>query len=141
MDILLFSAIFVVGAAFVLYPVLPRNRAAVPRAFGVEGDETLGLLVAEKDVIYADIKDLDFEFETGKLSTTDYAELREALRVRALHVLERIGESETGPEGVSRAQFCGSCGAGFEADDQFCRTCGEARTEILPAAVSHRAFT
>jgi hypothetical protein len=141
MEILLFSAIFIVGAVFVLYPVLPRNRAAVPRASGVAGDETFGLLVAEKDVIYADLKDLDFEFETGKLSTSDYAELQEALRVRALQVLERIAESETSPEGVSRAQFCGSCGAGFESGDQFCRTCGEARTEILPAAVSQRAFT
>lgn len=132
MEIVLFTFLAAAGAAFVLYPLLPWGRAAVSRMPRFEGAETRERLLAEKTAIYDNLKDLEFEYETGKLSERDYAELRQAYRVRALDVLERIGESATSPAGEDA---CRSCGTRFEAEDLFCGICGEARSEVPPAAV------
>lgn len=158
MEIVLFAVLSVLGAAFILHPLFVRGRSAVPRAPRVEGDEARVLLLAEKDTVYDDLKDIEFEFETGKLSEDDYAELRQAYRVRALDVLERIGEPTTSPAprcpacgerseagasycaacgaSLSRSDVCRSCGAEFDAEDRFCGTCGGARSGVSPAAVS-----
>ena len=57
-------------------------------------------LLREKEAVYAAIKDLDFEYKTGKLSDEDYAALRESYRVRALNILKRINEPEEEAAGL-----------------------------------------
>lgn len=144
MEIVLFAVLALAGAAFILHPLFIRGRSAVPPVRRAGGDEERELLLAEKEVIYADLKDIEFEFETGKLSEDDYAELRQAYRVRALDVLERIGESTTSLEslegerrnGQAPPVVCRSCGAEFEAEDRFCHTCGGPRSKVTPATVS-----
>jgi rRNA maturation endonuclease Nob1 len=141
-EIVLFTVLALAGAAFILHPLFfMRGRSAMSPATGAEENREWELLLAEKEVIYADLKDIEFEFETGKLSEEDYAELRQAYRVRALDVLERIGASTASLEGERRngrhsPDECRSCGAEFEADSRFCRVCGGPRSEAPPAALS-----
>jgi hypothetical protein len=50
----------------------------------------LSHLLVQKDVAYATLKDLDFDFKTGKLSEEDYQELKTRYRNEALNILEKI---------------------------------------------------
>jgi hypothetical protein len=43
-----------------------------------------------KESLYATIKELDFDFKTGKLSPEDYQELKNKYRERALGLLEEM---------------------------------------------------
>lgn len=58
----------------------------------------LETLVARRDAIYATIRDLDFDFETGKLAEDDYLAQREVWVLRGIDVLKAIDayQQETG---------------------------------------------
>ena len=50
----------------------------------------LSHLLVQKEVAYATLKDLDFDFKTGKLSEEDYQELKTRYKNEALNILEKI---------------------------------------------------
>src|SRR5688572_3042373 len=52
------------------------------------------LLLRRKEVILGNIQDLDFEFKCGKLSETDYRQVREEMSAEASVVLEQIHKLE-----------------------------------------------
>src|SRR4030066_867818 len=87
LEILIFiSAMFFVG-----YPIFKKS--------GIKGresevNEALGELIHKKEAAYTSIKDLDFDYRTGKLSEDDYKELKEKYEVEALHILRDIDDSE-----------------------------------------------
>jgi predicted RNA-binding Zn-ribbon protein involved in translation (DUF1610 family) len=98
MDIVLYSVLLLAGLAFIAYPLFAsrwqqRSLQESPKA------EHRANLEREKQAVYAAIKDLDFEYKTGKLSDEDYAALRESYRARALNILKQINEAEEGDTG------------------------------------------
>jgi hypothetical protein len=59
-------------------------------------------LAAEREVVYASIRDLDEDFETGKLTSQDHAALRAELRAQAVRLLQTERETTLAkPEGAA----------------------------------------
>lgn len=80
------AAIIVIGIiAFIAYPLF-----TTPRAETAETPDALDGLVAQRDAAYDAIRDLDFDFQLGKLSQSDYAALREKYKTRAALALQQI---------------------------------------------------
>jgi predicted phage tail protein len=72
--LLMMAVLFAVGmAAFILFPLLSARAAAGP----VPMDVTLvGDLKRRRLVVYDNLKDLEFEFQSGKIARDDYESLR-----------------------------------------------------------------
>jgi hypothetical protein len=79
--------------------------------------------VRERESIYAAIRDLEHDHETGKIAEADYASMRDELRGRALALLRREREATAERK---RAPRCPACAADVGAADRFCSRCGQA---------------
>ncbi len=107
----------------------------------------------EKKRVLRAIKELDFDYEMGKLSKTDYASVNETFRLRALDIMRRLdGASKLHPElardletiagervdpDVGAPQSnpnvtdrdgtgrCDACGITNDSDARFCKGCGQ----------------
>jgi hypothetical protein len=134
--------VLVMLAAFTVvgWPLVSSARDA-----GREPDEASPLndLVSRRDAAYRAIKELDFEYQLGNLSESDYRGLRKRYRSEAAAILRELdtamteagaGEaSSSGPAtptmvaSTASAQAdppCPSCGGPTEAGDHYCRSCG-----------------
>ncbi len=69
------------GALFLFAPLQRRDRA------GETSEADWAPIRAERESVYASIRDLDHDYETGKLEPDDYEPMREALRERAISLL------------------------------------------------------
>lgn len=130
--------------AFVLAPVWrARSAGRIERQVEPAPD------VRERQALYDAIRDLDHDFETGKVSEEDHARLRAELRARAVALLARAREAERaarrpapaepgappGPEAGPAPPSCAACGAAPRPGDRFCARCGAAlRAETAEAA-------
>jgi hypothetical protein len=54
----------------------------------------LARLREQKDVVYENLRDLNFEFKAGKLPEKDYYEMRDSLEQEAANLLAQIDEME-----------------------------------------------
>jgi hypothetical protein len=88
----------------------------------------------ERESIYRAIDALDEDLETGKVSADDHAQMRSALRARAVAVLarERAQEAEVSatPAFTPDAAPCRGCGAKLRLADRFCSQCGAPRGDM-----------
>lgn len=132
-------ALGVVG--FVGYPLV--------RGVGAEEDfpemsEELEELYRRKESTYSALKELEFDFKTGKLSEGDFHELDARYRKDALDILKALdaGEQEATPAATRRsgasakrskpkpavpmlqAGECGECGRQNPPGSRFCAACG-----------------
>jgi ribosomal protein L40E len=98
------------------------------------------LLQRKKEILLGNIQDLDFEFKCGKLSETDYHQVRGEMTAEVAVVLEHIEgiektldldvlirrETDTRKSASkSKAQIvCGSCSARNPPSNKFCAECG-----------------
>ena len=120
----------VAALAYVLHPLLFDVRTAgtrapsrVPRA-AQAGDE---------DAVAA-LREIEFDRATGKLSDTDYAELKARYTARALEAMrvEEGSESAVAQDAVeatvlayrARLRSCARCGPRPEPDSVYCSNCG-----------------
>ena len=122
---LLAGTLLAVGAlAFVLYPLFFEARPTRRRQVAV-GASTESAIVA--------LREIEFDRATGKLSESDYAELKALYSSRALEEL-RAGGGEAKPEvdpvearvrayRLARKE-CRTCGLRPEPDAVYCSTCG-----------------
>ena len=105
MEILI--AIFVLIAAFVVlgYPLY----AARPRAWS-SPSSGLGDLFAQRDGIYATLRDLDQDYQLGKLDDADYKTRRERQLARAAVVLKELDAwRERSSSGSHRSRLPPGC--------------------------------
>lgn len=145
---------FIIGSFLLLLAVayLLARPLLVPDA---EQTETEGsVLESEKQRLLTEIRDLDADFATGKLTEVDHDRMRAVAVARAADVLRAIEESErpvaspptvepddaeassreAGDDEIERSiaarrkhlenVACSRCGAMHEPDDHFCRGCG-----------------
>ena len=112
---LILVAIIVVGIiVFIAYPLF-----TVAREDAAETPGALDGLIAQRDSAYDAIRDLDFDFQMGKLSQSDYTALREKYRARAALALQQI-------------DALGGNGAGKKIEEQVAQLRAEKRA--APAA-------
>jgi hypothetical protein len=145
-------AVLAAAGAFGLLVAPLRGRGA-----GSAVVETAASLTAvQRESVYAAIRDLDEDLETGKLSEADHARFEAELRARAAALLEkerralsteaqlegderstrsameRAGRAEPDrapPEPGSEARpRCPSCGTPYPPDARFCSQCGSRLT-------------
>lgn len=139
---LIAGTVLAVGAlAFVLYPLFFAVRPRVSRP------PTASARAADDSAIVA-LREIEFDKATGKLSESDYTELKRTYSERALQEMRRAGspagETTSDPiEARVRAfrahRECDTCGVRPEADAIYCSNCGafldracpECRAEIV----------
>ena len=101
-----------------------------------EDEESISALGREREALILSIRDLDHDFETGKISEEDHREMRDGLRSRAVALLrqDRAEASASGSQDAAPAEAtaeapiaCAACGAGLESAHRFCPQCGSAR--------------
>ncbi len=74
------------------YPLFVKKKsgeAVSPRDFSRDG---LPHLLAQKDIVYTTLKDIDFDLKMGKLSEEDWRELKLRYEKEAIKILEKIDE-------------------------------------------------
>jgi hypothetical protein len=128
------SVVLLVGFIVVLgYPLLGAHRSSDSTA------RDRRQLVERREQLYAAIKELDFDHQTGKLPAADHQDLRRPLESEALIVLRQLdssnGDGETALlQGIEKQilalrhhkpAVCRACGAGHRAGDRFCPQCGD----------------
>jgi hypothetical protein len=118
--------------AAVGYPIFVQPKPAVV----VEDGDAFHKLVVAKESAYVALKDLEFDYKTGKLDEEDYDQLKSRYEAEAVSVLKQMDVaqkkgpvSKEGGEQSDRQQkaggvFCTSCGTQASAADKFCRSCG-----------------
>jgi uncharacterized membrane protein YukC len=85
MDLQLLILMFVLVLAYFAYIFWPQERIAAP----IEKTR-LDYLRERKDVIYDNLRDLNFEFRAAKFPEDDYARQRETLETEAAKVVSEI---------------------------------------------------
>ncbi len=94
------------AAAFVLAPVFRKDALEEDRSRALPGE--LADLLAEREMVFAGLRDLEDDRETGKVGEQDYRELRARLSARAVEILKRLaelgGRASAGAPGESSAQ-------------------------------------
>lgn len=133
---LIIGTMLAVGAlAFVLYPVffgVPR----VPDASRAPSEKS-----SPRETAIAALREIEFDRETGKLSDSDYAELKTRYTQEAIYAMRREQEGGTTAAAPIDASVddeieaavlayrrthtsCPTCGPRPEPDAAFCSTCG-----------------
>ncbi len=130
--------------AFVGYPLLREQMAGEEELELPEEDEEL---YRRKETTYSALKELEFDYKTGKLSEQDFHELDARFKSSAVEILKAIDELENptpktkaarraereqaGEESNRRvsaglpADTCGSCGNVNPSGARFCAVCGD----------------
>jgi len=78
-------AIAVIVAVYIAQPLIIKTRvkAAAP-------ESPRDKLLAERDALYTTIRDLDLDFQTGKLVEADYRVTREKYTARGVEILKEL---------------------------------------------------
>jgi hypothetical protein len=89
-----------------LYLVSPLvNRVAAPLTDGSDRMAELRELYALRDITYETLRDLEFDFHSGKIGADDYNELSDRFRREAIDLVGRIEALEvTFPKGPRPAR-------------------------------------
>jgi cytochrome c-type biogenesis protein CcmI len=112
---LLAAALSALVAAWVLRPI--GSRAVALPSRDAQSDE--------RDAVVAALRDLEHDYETGKLSAEDRERLRSDLRREALRAMRPAPvEPARAEPGPAAAPAC-SCGRAAQAGDRFCAACGK----------------
>jgi predicted RNA-binding Zn-ribbon protein involved in translation (DUF1610 family) len=85
------------------------------------------------------LRDLDFDFQVGKVSEDDYANLRARLVAEAARTLQKDKDDEiealiqARKTSKAKAPVCAHCGETLEAGIHFCPHCGETVKDTCPS--------
>jgi RNA polymerase subunit RPABC4/transcription elongation factor Spt4 len=92
-------------------------------------------LKPQREQVLAALRDLDFDYQTGKIAEQDYTILRSELMVQAAQLIrsqetedeaiENLIRARREALSVGEARKCSQCGRKLSADDRFCPGCGE----------------
>src|SRR3990172_3046862 len=103
------------------------------------GNGQLAELIEKRDSLLAQIKEIEFDCEIGKISPEDYAEINSRYRNEAVSLLRRIDtfggnnrsmlkiETELAQLRAQKkkgVQYCPQCGGSAANSDRFCSACG-----------------
>ncbi|MCA9743063.1 MAG: zinc-ribbon domain-containing protein [Deferribacteres bacterium] len=110
--------------AYIGYPFYQSRQKRISFEVNHRAEE----LDTRKSEIYSAIKDIEFDYQMGKLSEEDYQELRGQYRAQAVALLKEIDEVQGVPTSKksksSNIKFCSQCGTPVSKGDQFCAECG-----------------
>ena len=127
---LVIGTLLAVGAlSFVLFPLFVGVTAAPRRVLPTREE---GVVAAEQEAVVA-LREIEFDRVTGKLSDSDYDELKTRYTGRALAAMRAGAEAATESSDPieaavlayrARMRSCGRCGPRPEPDAVYCSNCG-----------------
>ncbi|OQY88151.1 MAG: hypothetical protein B6D41_11155 [Chloroflexi bacterium UTCFX4] len=144
-----FAIALLILAATLVVLALPLYRTRRPSA--ALSVSTLDNLLAQRDSIYASLRDLELDRQLGKLDEADYNARRDQYMTQAAVALRQLDAAQgqgaaaeanaaleqeirarrkTADRKTGRAKtaagFCRNCGKAVDAGDKFCPKCGHA---------------
>jgi len=144
---LILSLILIPLLAFLIYPLRIDSRIVSMRE--IEGPSLrLKELREQKATLVLALRELDFDFETGKLSAEDYKQMRDKYQASTVEVMKQLDEMEASWKavqerldtrlaggsdskargsatiGTAAGTKCPRCGHGIGGADRFCTQCG-----------------
>jgi hypothetical protein len=145
--ILVGIALVIGGIAYVARPLFERSASGV--RIRDAGGARRARLSHQRDAIYALIRELDTDHQTGKIAEQDYRSLRERYVTEGVSVLKQLDalpaadgraalESEIEAQVLTlrrrqpapqksrhaTAEHCTQCGHPADPEDRFCARCG-----------------
>ena len=126
---------------FIGEPLVRQQPTALSHTVQAQEVEQLSL---HKETLYTAIRDLDFDYQTGKVDQQDYTTLRHQLEdeaIQALRDLDAVDPLAALDDELERqiaalrqpfpgetveaiSAECSRCGAKLQGDEYFCATCG-----------------
>ena len=145
------AALFALAVVlFVLGPVLTGRQAVMVRT-----DEEVGDAEAWQTVALRALRDVEYDYHTGKLDAADYQRLKVELTVEAVDALRRAKAEVSPGEEVSEAEIasataaiealvrsgvtCSACAHLNPENSRFCAACGTALEAGDPVGEPHPA--
>ena len=135
-SILIGLLLFTGSIAYVVLPFRQNRRKTVTTSKGPTQQ------VGKREVVLAALRDLDFDFKTGKVSEEDYQPVRNQLMAEAAQYLEQEEKEAERLEVLIQSRrrthqegtTCGHCDAHVRAGQRFCSKCGSAvNNELCPS--------
>lgn len=95
MGFLVMGILSIAALIFVSYPLINsrKHRYFLDDLLG-GGQKKLNYLRSKKNLVYENIKDLELEYQMGKLSDADFQQLREGLLFEAEGIVKEIDQAE-----------------------------------------------
>jgi len=92
MEMLATAILALLALAAVAYPLVSSKRHLyyLDNVLGLSEHKTLNYLYSKRNTVYENIKDLENEFDMGKLADADYQRLREGLLTEAQSIVKEI---------------------------------------------------
>jgi len=124
MDFFLAVLILLASLAYVFYPLFGQQKSV--QAITEKERIREGLLF-DKEAIYQQILELDFDRELGNIEEDDYNRSRDDLKKQAARVITALSSSagENGIKKAGKALLCINCQENLAPDDKFCPYCGQ----------------
>ncbi|HLO14539.1 MAG TPA: zinc ribbon domain-containing protein [Anaerolineales bacterium] len=129
-------ALFAAGVAYISLPFRQRRRKDTNSSKVHIQQE------GQREVVLAALRDLDFDFKTGKVSEEDYKPLRAQLMAEAAQYIEAEKKEDEQLEAAIQTRRkthkenarCEQCGASMEPGQRFCPKCSSAvNQELCPS--------
>ena len=98
MSLLVLLWMLIFGIILLVYlglPIFSKASSQQTQMFENIIEERRQILVQERERSYAALAELDEDYETGKLSETDYQELRHGLLQETAHVIMQLEEESS----------------------------------------------
>jgi len=133
MELMAMLALIVVTAVLILWPLFAKARSA-------EGGCAPPVSEARGRAALSAIKELEFDFATGKIAEDDYKMLRARYEAKAVEALaapqqptaSRLDDRLEAEIRAARGRrYCASCGTALPTGARFCPGCGAAAAEVL----------
>lgn len=126
MEILGAFALVIAAGGLIVWPLL-RGTESPPRADPAEPDQD-----RTKAAALAAIRELEFDFQTGKISPEDYAVLRARYEAKAVEAmtapvpaaLDVDSDIEARIAAYRAGRHCAACGESLPPAANFCPACG-----------------
>ena len=134
MELLIILLLTIGGLIYIGYPVFTEKRKwdyKPPIALS-RGDR----LESRKGSALRAIKELEFDYETGKLSSEDYNSLKSRYEEEAVEVMKRLEGLRKGGKrlktsgGAVENLICSTCAEELPVRSRFCPNCGTKFTEV-----------
>ena len=123
MELFVILALVVIVIVIVGYPLVNPDKYREPVARSQAANRYDDLYGARENVFDA-LRDLQFEYATGKLSASDYEQLKGRYEVQAAGILEQIDTLNPKAKVGDGMRNCPRCNSPMSAQDKFCTKCG-----------------
>jgi F0F1-type ATP synthase membrane subunit b/b' len=125
----IFVILVIVVSVFVMQPLLQSKNKS--RQKKISSNHVAGDLLERKETVYAAIKEIEFDYQMGKLSEEDYNSLRQQYKDEAVSILKKLDTFQSqkshksgSKKSTAATVFCSQCGNKVVKTDKFCSSCG-----------------